>query len=341
MLKQKIPAFYLVIAAVLGCAITFLIIHLAENSAAAGANNDNGSTGYDSAGGYKIIRYKSDYKYISPILSVEPIRESEKYSHLKSNISDYIEKEKKKGVASVSVYVRDFSLGEWIAIDPDEKYDPGSLLKVGVLITYLKMAEIDTGLTGKEVVYHGQKGFVFPVEHFRSDTVIEGHKYRIRDLMEYMIRNSDNRATLFLEDHMDTTIFKNEFSDMGMAVPDFRNPNYMLNVKEYSMMLKALYNAGYIRKRSSERALGLLTESAFKDGIMKELPSSLIVAHKFGEAGNGVTHELHETGIVYLQNNPYMITIMTKGNDWNELSAAIGHISRMVYDNMAAIPNSH
>jgi len=72
-----------------------------------------------------------------------------------------------------------------------------------------------------EVVYHGGKGFVFPLEHFESDTVIEGHIYKIKELIQHMIRYSDNRATLFLENHMDTTVFKKEFVDLGITEPVF------------------------------------------------------------------------------------------------------------------------
>jgi len=85
---------------------------------------------------------------------------------------------------------------------------------------------------------------------------------------------------------------------------------------------------------ASNDALSLLTESTFKDGLLKELPSSIVVAHKYGESGDAVSHQLHEAGIIYLQNKPYLISVMTRGTDWNKLSEVIGHISRMTYDYM-------
>ena len=332
MLHKKVPFLYLVASTLLGIFLTFLFINgiNKKNSADDATDTDTNK----SQTTYTIQRLKG-YKYISPIVSAEPVNEPEQYSQLKDEINNFIGKEKETGqISSVSVYVKDFNGGNWLAIDPGERYFPGSLLKVGVLMTYLHMAETNHDLLNSEHVYHVDKGFVFPVEHYQSKTVEEGHKYKIRELIEHMIRYSDNGATVFLENIMDTTIFKNEFSDLGITEPHFENPNYMLNAKEYSNMFKALYSASYLRKRASDTALALLTQTDFRQGLVKELPASVMVAHKFGEAGNNQIHELHESGIVYLDNNPYMITIMTRGTDWDRQSGIVSHISKMVYDKM-------
>ncbi len=338
MFNKKVPFLYVLLSAIIGCAITFFAVRYFNKNEITD-NDTRVAAGNDSACDYKVQHYVSEFKYISPIISVEPVNESQHYARLKEDIEKYIAKEKQGGLlTATSVYVREFSKGDWFAINARERYDPGSLVKVGVLITYFKMAERDKKLFEMEVVYHGQKGFVFPIEHFRADTVVEGQKYKIKDLIDYMIRYSDNRATAFLEDHMDTIAFKKEFTDLGISQPRFDFPSYMLSVKEYSMLLKALYSAGYLRKTASNNALALLTQSAFKEGLLRELPASVLMAHKFGESGDDVTHELHEAGIVYLLNKPYLITVMTKGKDWNKLSQVLGHISKIVYDNMVANP---
>ena len=338
MLSKKIPSYYLIIAVLIGSAATFTAISLITKSAAKNIERSTDNTDSNGEANYKIIRDPRNYKYISPIISIEPVNESERYGALKNEIQTFVDKEKQTGsVQSVSVYLKDFNKGEWMTINPAEIYNPGSLLKVGVLITYMRMAEGHPDFLKREVVYHGEKGFVFPIEHYRSDTVIEGHTYKISDLLECMIKNSDNRATVYLENYMDTTIFKKEFADLGITEPRFNDPTYSLNVKEYSMMFKALYNAGYLKRMASENSLSMLTRSTFKNGLLKELPSGVVIAHKYGEAGNLNMHELHESGIIYLNNNPYMITIMTKGTDWDKLSETIGHISRMAYENMTPV----
>jgi beta-lactamase class A len=338
MFSKKVSIIYVVVFAVISSALTISVFLF--------VNHLNGesypSEGHESADthAFNIRRVSGDYKYIGPIVSAEPAIESDRFSPIKKELTEIIANEKQNGLISASVYLREFSEGDWMTINPNERYEPGSLLKVGVLMTYLRMTEDNSKLLDSVVVYHGEKGFVFPSEHFKSDTVVEGHKYKINDLLQHMIKYSDNRATVYLENYMDTIIFKKEFKDLGITEPRFQDPHYTLNVKEYSCMFKALYNAGYLRKRASEDALALLTESTFRDGLLKELPASIVVAHKFGEAGDANIHELHESGIVYIKNNPYLITIMTKGTDWNKLSAVIGHISRIVYDKMLLTNNN-
>ena len=40
--------------------------------------------------------------------------------------------------------------------------------------------------------------------------------------------------------------------------------------------------------------------------------------------------QLHETAIIYLNNNPVVLTIMTKGNNYNNLSDVIAQMSKMI-----------
>jgi hypothetical protein len=55
-----------------------------------------------------------------------------------------------------------------------------------------------------------------------------------------------------------------------------------------------------------------------------------------GEWGDGHTVELHDCGIVYLNNNPYIITVMTRGTDMEKLAEAVATISKMTYENLSA-----
>ncbi len=338
MFKIKIPIFYLFLAVLIGLILTFIGVKLAtKRQSDLDRNLVNQSN--EASCNYKISRITS-FKYTRPIISAEPECESPIFFPLKNALNSFIENEEKDGVVtSASVYIRDFEKGEWMAINEDRRYLPGSLLKVGILITWLRMSENQPGLLEKELVYHGARGFSFPIEHYKSDTVKEGNKYKVKELLESMIANSDNRATLFLENIMDTNIFKKEFSDLGIPQPSFTDNNFMLNVKDYSIFMKALFNSSYLNPKESEYAISLLTRSHFKEGLVKELPDSVLIAHKFGEAGDSRIHELHETGMIYINNRPYLITVMTQGYDWNRLAQVISHISRLTYDNMLSMTN--
>ncbi len=137
---------------------------------------------------------------------------------------------------------------------------------------------------------------------------------------------------------MDISLFQKTFSDLGIKMPDVHDVNYQMSVKEYSKFLRVLYDEGYLTTPASEYAISLLAECDFKYGITRELPSAIKVAHKFGEAKDGELRELHESAIIYLYKRPYLLTIMTRGQDVKKLAETISHISKMVYNKMAADP---
>jgi beta-lactamase class A len=82
----------------------------------------------------------------------------------------------------------------------------------------------------------------------------------------------------------------------------------------------------------------LLCKCNFKNGIASSIPSSTKIAHKFGESGDPVEQQLSESAIIYLNENPYLITIMAKGKDYKQLPLIIKEISASVYQSMQTNP---
>ena len=85
-----------------------------------------------------------------------------------------------------------------------------------------------------------------------------------------------------------------------------------------------------------------MTLTTFTKGIMGGVPSDMVVAHKFGEntnylnSGIVANHELHDCGIVYYSNHPYLLCVMTRGTDLSALQGAIEDISRTAYKSIDA-----
>ena len=282
------------------------------------------------------VKRLNGYKYIKPLLFVDAPNESSELSSVKNSIENVITEFKNKGViTSASVYIRDYELNGWSAINPDEQYKPGSLLKIPELITFLKMNEKNPGLLDKKYLFNQElKTDKKPI--FTTKSIQLGHEYTVRELLKYMIVHSDNNATFILNSIMDVDVFKKVFTDLGLNAPDWNASDYPVNVKDVSLFMRALYNASYLSIADSEYATSLLTQSDFKLGIAASLPRGVAFSHKFGEAGDAVEKQLHETAIVYVAERPYMITIMTKGNSFDTLPEVIKQISSMVYREMTA-----
>ncbi|MGL2965970.1 serine hydrolase [Flavobacterium sp. XGLA_31] len=278
---------------------------------------------------YNIKRIDG-FKFVRPILWVDEDCESDKLAATKQKITEIIEKYKQSGnVNNASVYLR--SNGVWTSVNPDEKYEPGSLFKVPILIAVLKMEENNPGFLNKVVTYNQEVATGKNVR-FVSKAIVLGKSYSIRELLTYMIKYSDNAATILLEKYMEPKTLQKLFKDLGVEVPNLYANKYYFNAHDYTLFMRAIFNAGYLTISNSEYAAELLSECDFEDGIVKGLPPHTKIAHKFGESGTETEKQLHESAVVYIDDKAYMITVMTKGKDMKTLSALLSEISSTVYN---------
>ena len=260
--------------------------------------------------------------------------EAEDMSPIKARVNKLIEEFKMSGdLISASVYLKSYAKNEWMGINENDKFSPGSLLKVPVLITFLKMNEKKTGLLDQSLIY----SHPFPANKtvaYLSNQIQLGHKYTVRELLTCMIAYSDNNATNLLNTIIDVNTFTKIFTDFGLQAPEWKSNNYPISPKDYSLFMRALYSASYISIEDSEFATELLTHSDFNQGLIKNLPDYIKKGHKFGEGGSNIEPELSESATIYLDNKPYLLTVMTKGKSNQKLAQIISRISDTVYQSM-------
>jgi beta-lactamase class A len=96
--------------------------------------------------------------------------------------------------------------------------------------------------------------------------------------------------------------------------------------------IRVLYNASYLSREMSEKALDYLLASDYKDGLVAGLPPGTQVAHKFGEYEREDMNQLHDCGIVYYPRHPYILSVMTRGSDKQMMADTIAEISRLIYE---------
>ncbi len=282
---------------------------------------------------------KDKYKFINPLLAYdtdEP-KQSE-LSPLRNKLQAFIQDEISLGLANqISVYFREPLTGNWAGINEDIKYNPASLLKVPTMIAFFKLAESHPEILSKEVQYDG----TFDdnkYEYFKPQQAIQpGQFYTIKKLIEAMIAYSDNNATRLLHENIDPDLLKEVYTDLGLSIPN--SSAYavdFMSAKAYSLFFRVLYNATYLNREFSEEALALLLKPDFPKGIEAGIPKNINVAQKFGErnilASDNPEKELHDCGIIYYPAHPYLLCVMTKGNDFEKLSLIIQEISRRVYN---------
>jgi beta-lactamase class A len=279
-----------------------------------------------------LIRENSHHgQLIDPLYLADVDAESPKFSSLKWDLSQIIlDWEKNGSITSVSVYMRELNDAKWMSIDCEEPYLPGSLMKVPIMIYYLKQEQDHPGTLNTELVYK-RPVHSFPSQAFRGDSIVPGRKYKISELLRYMIVESDNNATYVLTTNLHMDQYSLIFSDLEIPVYDPANTDYTISPRQYSKFLGILYNATYLDEKLSEYALQLLSKCKFKEGIVRDLPAGTLVAHKFGERGINYDMDFSESAIIYHASNPYLLTIMTKGKDVKLQTALISELSKEIF----------
>lgn len=258
-------------------------------------------------------------------------REIEDYAAYKSSLWD---------ISHLSVFYRNLNNGWSFWVNEKEEFSPASLMKLPVLIAYMKKSESIPWFLDQKVVYTKDPNIPQYKQNIPPEVQLkEWQEYTIREICEYMIKYSDNHASSFLEKNIPFEDLQKTFTDIWISFPEFKNGQFDNNVKiiEYASFLRILFNASYLNRDNSEKALNLLSKVDFHDWINQWVPEDIPVAHKFGERGIiwpnwREEKQLHDCGIVYYPNHPYVLCVMTRWYDRNVLKNSILEVSRMIYD---------
>jgi beta-lactamase class A len=241
-------------------------------------------------------------------------------------------------IENAAVYFRDLNNGLWFGINDDKKYFPASLLKLPIMIAYYKLAETQPEILEKTITY--DEGYLKTLGDYAvSQNIIPekrievGKTYTIKELIEYMIIYSDNNAkNLLIYNLPNENALLSIYRDLGVTDSiEYTGNTDILSVHSFSSFLRVLYNASYLNKEMSKKSLEILTRSTFSNGIKAGLPENITIAHKFGEYRDNQGTQLHDCGIVYYPQKPYLLCIMTQGSSFENLEKTIYEISQLVY----------
>lgn len=282
-----------------------------------------------------------EYKFIHPLLGISlPEASEQEYEDLKDKINQLIEETKsERSIATASVYLRNLTEYRKVSVNESEKYEPASLIKVVIMMAYFKKAEVNPDLLKESLTYVNKELLAFET----PSHLAAGHRYTIEELITFLIIDSDNGAKNLLLEHIDDQTLNSVYTALNIKPPG-ESEAFTLSTREYSLFLRVLYDSTFLNRTYSEKALSLLSQVKFKEGLAAGLPSDTIVAHKFGErmiARPDQTQygELHDCGIIYLQNYNYLLCIMTRGQDKQKLVDTIREISTLVYTEITKLPN--
>lgn len=261
--------------------------------------------------------------------------------NLEKSIANYCGLIKGKWVSSISVVYYDLGGYQRIEHSPENNYAMASLSKVPLMMTYFKLFERDKSISNLKLQFTHRRELDYMLDdskEFRTGTPLrEGNFYTIEQLLYHMIVDSDNESTFLLLDWLginyplELTYTQQYF---GFFVPNMENDVLdFVDIRVYARFFRALYNASFLNKRNSEKALKLLSSAYFPGGMRESIPTSITMPNKFGFfIRNHYTMQIHQFAIVYHPKKTYLLGVMTKGEDGQKLRKAIQGISKLVYE---------
>ncbi len=282
------------------------------------------------------------YRFIQPLLACDttPRDTSMNYPELQKSITSVIATGKANGsITTASIYLRNLDSRKELLINPIEEFFPASLKKVPLLIQYYKESETTPGFLSQTVTITDSTDYNANTTVRPSQVPEYGKTYTYAQLLEYMIKYSDNISFQVLVKQLSLEKFNQAYLDLHLHYPDnlVSIDDYMTPY-QFSLFFRTLFNATYLNRENSEAVLTLLTSTEYKNGIVASIPSSVNIAHKFGvgfvpQPDNISRGELHDCGIIYNPGKPYLLCVMTKSEsgDIAEVEKTLSGISNEVY----------
>lgn len=287
---------------------------------------------------------KGKYSLIRPDFSCDEYTQStDVLTSLRATLEkDVKQYELNRDASRISVWVRDLTTLQWMGVNEKELYAPASLFKVPVMIAVFKYAEIQPGILEQKVVFEASS-LVPEIDRVEAEhRLVVGQEYTIAEIVVQMIKYSDNDAYAMLVNRLSDEFLSNVYGDLGMLVrPGMSTSEEIVNARSYANIFRSLYQSSYLTPEYSQKALEILSDTAFSKGARAGIPDTVPVAHKFGirreinQNGSVGALKFHDCGIVYVPDHPYLYCVLTDGEDEQKLEAIITSLSKKIYASFA------
>ncbi len=286
----------------------------------------------------KIHLRSSEYRYINPLLAVEIYRNENllQDKSLELSIQGLIRlQQKNNAIKEMQVYFRDLESASWLSINGEGKFSPGKLLKLPIMIAYYKLAQANPDILNEQITFNGKN--ITSQEIFKQTHPLKrGESYTIEELIKQMIVQSDDDAANLLFDYIDKDTLNEVFSDLGIDFKEEKDTEDFISLKFYSLLFRILYNATYLTREYSQKAMDLLVEAPNNIGLFADIPQKIPTANRYGARIINNTKEkmfeIYDCGVVYYPLHPYIICAVVRGENLENIKSALSILGQNVYN---------
>ncbi|KKS32700.1 MAG: beta-lactamase [Candidatus Amesbacteria bacterium GW2011_GWA2_42_12] len=233
-----------------------------------------------------------------------------------------------------AIYVFRLSKNKGYGINEDLIMPAASIMKVPIMLAVRQATSEgkltwDTKYTLKDEDKRSGSG---PIEFMDA-----GSELTVQQLTEYMIKNSDNTASMVLSNMLGRDVIDKEILLLGMEHTNFRD--YTTTAFDVGLMWRKIY------EMKNEDIFNLFKDSIYEDRLPAGLPDTVDVIHKVG-TGDGVWVD---AGIVMPQIlnppvgragpksqvpniEPLVIVILNKGVDASESAKMVPTLTKEIWE---------
>jgi beta-lactamase class A len=225
---------------------------------------------------------------------------------------------------NISIYFEFLPTGANISVNKDQKIWPASLMKIPIAFAVMKKIEdgnlqLSDELTLKETNKNSEFGDVY-----KNPT---GKKITVEELLNEMLINSDNTARNMLSEKLQTIDLDDILNHLGIEY-DYKN-NEQISAKKYSIFWRSLFYSTYLNPENSEKIIEIMAKSSASQYLASVISPEVRFSHKIGVLYD--VNSYADSGIVYANNRPYILTVMVKDKNQIEAEKNMHEISRKVY----------
>jgi beta-lactamase class A len=277
-----------------------------------------------------MVRRQKGYELAQPLMIMEVPDQSPNLFHVRDSIQNFIDKHKGIDFEDASVHLLKQNSGEWIGINYDKPYPSKGYLRIAVLISFLKMSENHPEILNTKVLFDLKSNANYPLLSLQT-----GRTYSVRDLLGKMMLTQDTTPKFLLIPLLDKSVIIDLYDGLGLGKPDFVNQKFPITASGYSKLLNVIYNGRFLSETNAEYALKLLSNNNERVGLLKMLPEKSKVIHKMSTRFENNLYEIRETGIIYCNDDAYLLTIFINGKNKDKLENACGDLGKLVYDEIS------
>lgn len=280
-----------------------------------------------------LAEFRTKYSYISPyrplikdkdlIVNVQDLRTYLK--NLPLNNSSW---------AEMSIYLEVLSTGANITVNPDLKIWPASLSKLPLGMVVMKKVENGDMRLDQSIHLESADLDGLTEEAFNDPSKTS---FTVEYLMTEMLQNSSNVAYRALKRQITPEEQKTIVESVGLD--ELFDNDGKVSSKDYSRLFRALYLASYLNVGHSQKLLDLLASGNHETLLKSGIPPEVNFAHKWGT--NIAINVYSDAGIVYLEDRPYLISVMISAKNLTteeaetRVNKLMDEISRKAYTFMS------